>query len=64
MGHEKGHDEGLDDGYLGASQEMLIGILTERFDVVPSEIIAQIQRRWWATKRRYPPYTFLVAPIP
>jgi hypothetical protein len=40
--YDMGHEKGLDEGYL-VGQEMLIGILKERFGVVPSEIVAQIR---------------------
>jgi len=42
--HQKhvAHPTWLDEGYLGAHQEMLISILIERFGVIPSEIMAQI----------------------
>ncbi|MDM8560499.1 DUF2887 domain-containing protein [Candidatus Parabeggiatoa sp. HSG14] len=45
--YDMGHEKGVDEGYLGA-QEMLIGILKERFGVVPSEIMAQIRaiKQW------------------
>ena len=45
--YDMGRDEGLDEGYLGA-QKMLIGILKERFGVIPSEIMAQIRaiKQW------------------
>jgi len=42
MGHQKGHDEAHEEG-LRDAQEMLIGILMARFDVVPSEVIDKIR---------------------
>ena len=41
--YEMGREKGLNEGYLGATQEVLIGILKKRFGVVPSEIISQIR---------------------
>ncbi|OQY56493.1 MAG: hypothetical protein DRR08_25640 [Candidatus Parabeggiatoa sp. nov. 2] len=50
--YDMGREKGVDEGYLGASQEMLIGILTERFGVVPSEIMAHIRaiKQWEVLK--------------
>lgn len=55
MGHQKGRDDGRDEEHqerLKDAQEMLIGILIERFDVVPSEVIKQIRalKQWEVLK--------------